>query len=629
MSINKTEIQLRILDWASPHFPLHIREEAAKAYVAYIKGDSTAELDCFASQLKFGTGGLRGILGWGAGRMNRWTVGRVTLGLCNLLRAKDPSPSLAIAFDSRRMSSQFAQITAGIAAKMGLKVYLFDQVTPTPILSYAVRSYGATAGVVITASHNPPEYNGYKVYGPDGSQLVGDMQNELEKSIEAIGDWGAIPFLEADDPLYQKEVKIVGPELKNSYFEKLSAANFVSPADNRVKAELQVVYSPLHGTGGDWLPQLLQRNGFPVIVVSEQEKPDGEFPTVELPNPEERSAMQMAAKLAKEKKAAIFIATDPDADRLGAGVRTSSGEYLYLNGNQIGSLMCAFLCERLAQKNPTFSRHTGHHADHPADHPIEKRRYHVFKTIVTTNLQREIGRAHGVEVHNLLTGFKYIAEQMRLMEQAAAEPNTNQQEEEKRRRYRPGDLFLFGGEESYGYLPVDFVRDKDALASALLLCEMLAQVGNLSLYLDQIFMRYGLYSESLRSVSFKGADGLAKMNAVMDRLRKEDLQSWRLGSRQVKALLDYRQQLKNGSPAAEFFGNLPAADVLQLLLEPEGVVTVRPSGTEPKVKLYTSLRYPQNPSNSAELDQARLKLEQELSLVSNSFFERSGLASGD
>ncbi len=588
-------VRTRILDWAGPGFPLEIREEAVRVYTDCMAGRHSEEVEAYSTELEFGTGGLRGVLGHGAGRMNKYTVGRATLALCRVFARKSRKPALVIAYDSRRKSDEFSLVTAGIAAAQGFQVYLFDDVAPTPILSYAVRKLKAAAGVVITASHNPPEYNGYKVYAEDGSQIVGSIQKEIEKEIAAIS-WPELTFLEETSPQFKKGVKRIGPEIRKAYFAEIAKSPFATPPRPE-KKKLHLVYSPLHGTGGRWLPDLLRHFGFQVTVVPEQEKPNGEFPTVKYPNPEEPDALKLSRELAVQVDADLFLATDPDADRLGIGVRVQKGHYELLNGNQIGSLLCAHLCEKVAQ---------GKNAD----------KYHVFKTIVTTDLQKRIAEANGIKIHDVLTGFKYIAEQMGLLDTGSKEMG-----------YKKGrDIYLFGGEESYGYLPVDFVRDKDSLSSALLLCEILAQRGDLLGYLNQVYLKYGLYLEDLKSVTMKGLDGQKKIKEIMARLRSDDWSGMQVGGRTVKAVLDYLHQTKNGKKSSADFGRLPPSDVIQMVLEPEARLTIRPSGTEPKVKLYISLKYPGLPSSLDELAKARGELENELASVSGVFIARTGLA---
>jgi phosphoglucomutase/phosphomannomutase len=595
LSPQEIEICKRILDWASPPFPLEIRDEAAHIYIDFIESNHTEEVDFYSRELEFGTGGMRGVIGNGAGRMNRWTVGRVSLAFAEVIREDYANPSIVIAYDSRMMSDVFAKTAAGISAKLGIRVYLFETVAPTPILSFAIRHLGASGGIVITASHNPPEYNGFKAYLDDGSQLVGDAQKKVERHLAEITDWSMIEFLDESEPMYTKQVTRIGEEIRTAYYTELKKQFFVSAPANPKKSKLKIVYSPLHGTGGPWVQPLLSHFGFTVHPVEEQERPDGAFPTVVYPNPEEEEAMRLSEQKAKSIEADIFIATDPDADRMGAGVRRPDGSYLLLNGNQIGSIMCAYLCEKLKEGgNPKYD-------------------YHVIKTIVTTDLQKEIAKQNGVNILDVLTGFKYIAERMRNIEEGT-------------HGYQKGrDQFLFGGEESYGYLPVDFVRDKDSLSSTLLLCEILVEKRDLLSYLNQIYLKYGFYLELLKSVTLKGSTGQERIREIVDNLRRENPVGWKLGNRTVTAILDFQNQTRNGKPSPADFGDLPQSNVIQLLLEPEGKLTIRPSGTEPKVKLYASLRYPEDPETLDELERARTALETELISVAGIFFVKAGL----
>lgn len=582
----------RILDWAGNAFPVEVREEASRIYQDYQAGKRNDDIDAYVSELKFGTGGLRGVVGNGAGRMNRWTVGRATLGFCRFLKKNTDSPSLVIAYDCRRKNTEFARAAAGIAAALGFKVYLFDRVTPTPVLSYAIRKLQTSGGIVITASHNPPEYNGYKVYANDGSQLVGQPQVDLEKHIEEIEDWSSIPFIEEDDPVYKERVFLVGSDIQESYHAEFNNVPFVTAASNPAKKKFKVIFSPLHGASGPWLPALLKEYGFNVISVPEQSEPDPEFSTVVSPNPEDAEALVMCEELARKENAEIFMATDPDGDRLGAGIRKSDGSYELINGNQIGSIMASYLCEKI--NDPAVQ-------------------YHLVKTIVTTELQKNIADANGIVCHNTLTGFKYIAEIMRNIE------NGNGFDKGK-------DQYLFGGEESYGYLPVDFVRDKDGLAAALLLCEIMADIGNPLEYLAQVYLRYGFYLEDLKSVTLKGSDGKEKMQKQINELRESDLVDWAIGDRKVKEVWDFRDHTVNRKPAPEVFKSLPSENVLQFLLEPEGKLTIRPSGTEPKVKLYISLRCKEQPQTLDEMSRAKASLGDELASISGIFLARTGLA---
>lgn len=347
-----------IHSWTQDPFPSTVRMEANRALEKFSKGESGPDVEAFSIPLEFGTGGMRGKLGNGIGRMNEFTVGRAALGFISYLSQKNKKASIVIAYDSRRRSKEFAEVTAGIAASLGVKVILFQEVTPTPLLSYAIRYYKATGGVVITASHNPPEYNGFKAYLSDGGQLVPPDDRKIISKIESIRDWNVIPFLSPKDPIYKKTVKFAGKDCFSSYKKELSKAGILSvtlkPKD---RAAMKVVYSPLHGTGAKSMRELLNDFGYKnVFLVPEQKDPDGEFPTVQYPNPEEPEAMELSKKFAIQKDAHAFIATDPDADRLGIGVKNTKGGYVLLNGNQIGSIMAAYLCENYARSKKRKKR---------------------------------------------------------------------------------------------------------------------------------------------------------------------------------------------------------------------------------------------------------------------------------
>lgn len=581
-------IKKRILDWCSSYFPIEIREEAAKIYNRYINGDRSDDVFAYMTELKFGTGGLRGVLGTGPGRMNIYTVGKTTLGFVHYLLKHYKSPSVVIAYDSRRQSKEFSEIAAGIFAGKNIKVYLFDQVTPTPILSYAIRKLKSHGGIVLTASHNPPEYNGYKIYQEDGSQIVGESQKGIEEEIEKITTWD-IPFINSNDPIFQKNVKYIGEDIKQSYYNEFNQVYFAK----KIQKPLKVVFSPLHGTAGKWLPGLLEKYGVEVIPVPEQSDPNGEFPTVKYPNPEEPEALEMCKSLAKKVKADIFIATDPDADRMGAGVRNKHGEYELINGNQTGSILLAYLCEKVKKET--------------------NKRYFIFKTIVTSNLQREIAKKNGVLIRDVLTGFKYIAEQMRWIEKGndIYNPKT--------------DVYLFGGEESYGYLPIDFVRDKDSLSSSLLLAMVADEKGDLLDYLNEIYLKYGLYIEDLKSITMKGLDGLQRMQETINNLRNSNIINKELSGRKIIKVYDYKNKTINNKEDKDYFKILPSSDVLQYELEPEGLLTIRPSGTEPKVKIYVSLRSREQPQSIEELQIQKKELEKEINVILGMFLTISGL----
>ncbi|MCP5503136.1 MAG: phospho-sugar mutase [Leptospiraceae bacterium] len=585
-----TEKEKFILPWTVEPFPSNIRKEASAILEDLRAGKSSLDIEGYTLPLEFGTGGIRGVIGYGMGRMNEYTVGRVALGFCRYLLNMSKKPVLVISYDSRRKSTEFASVTAGIAASLGIKVKLFSKLAPTPILSFAVRHYKATGGVMITASHNPPEYNGFKAYLSDGGQLVAPDDKKIIDSVNKIQDWSEVKLLKKSDPIYKKMVSDVEPEV----FEKYKTLVFKSGIYNKKLSEndrssVKVVYSPLHGTGGEYMKGLLTAAGYSKFYfVKEQQKPDGEFPTVKYPNPEEKEALELTIKTSKAKKADIFIATDPDADRLGVGIKRPDGEYELLNGNQVGSIMCAYLAEKVKESKT-------------------KTKYHIFKTIVTTDLQENIAKKNGVACKNVLTGFKFIAEQMAALDE------------------KKEDKFLFGGEESYGYLPVEFVRDKDSLSSALLILEILSEKKDILTYLDEVYMKYGLFMESLKSITMKGSEGQKKIVDSMEILRNTDLIGKQLGTRKVSAFIDYKNKVVKGDAKKSIFSGMPSSNVIQLKMEGNGRITIRPSGTEPKVKVYGSYESLQKPSSKEEITTLKESLLKELKAAETEFIKLTGL----
>ncbi|MCT8335015.1 phospho-sugar mutase [Leptospira sp. 85282-16] len=576
-----------ILSWTKSPFSSEIQNEAKKALEDWKAGIRSELVDAYASPLTFGTGGIRGKIGNGIGKMNLYTVGRAALGFISYLRDTKKDASIVIAYDSRRLSKEFAELSAGIAAKLGVKVYIFPKVTPTPLLSYAIRYYKASGGIVITASHNPPEYNGFKAYLADGGQLVPPDDSLIIGRISRISDWSTIPLVKKTDKDYKKFVKPVGPVVFKTYLKDLKQAGILSSVKPKTRNDLGIVYSPLHGTGGDYMKEMLNFFGYKsVFLVPEQKKPDGEFPTVKYPNPEEKEALALCEFYAKKKKAATFIATDPDADRLGVGVRRPDGEYEYLNGNQIGSIMAAYLSERKKSKTKV---------------------YHLVKTIVTTDLQEAIAKKNGIKIKNVLTGFKYIAEEMKQIES------------------KKNNIFLFGGEESYGYLPVPFVRDKDSLSSALLFVEILAEKGDLLSYLNAIYLKYGLYRESLYSLTLEGSSGQDKIKKSIETLRSENLIGKTIGGRKVVGVLDYETQKADGKAKTSVFKGMPKSNVIQVELEGNAKLTIRPSGTEPKVKVYSSFASLKKPKKQSEISGLWESLGKEISLAETEFLQLAGL----
>ncbi len=506
-------------------------DEQTKEELRGIAGQAGEIEDRFYRELEFGTGGLRGVMGAGTNRMNRYVIGKATQGFANFLLGQSSSPSVVIAHDSRRNSDVFSLEAACVLAANGIRTYLFRSLRPTPQLSFAVRDLGATGGVVVTASHNPPEYNGYKVYGADGGQLIPDQKRLSREEAEAQG---LLVWL--DDAADQRFVDAV-------------AAQVVQPELIRggAGAELGIVFTPLHGAGNVPIQRVLAQTGFTkVSVVREQEQPDGMFPTVKSPNPEEQEAFTLAIKLAGEVGADLIIGTDPDCDRMGAVVKNDKGEFVVLTGNQSGALMVHYLLSVLKAKDKL-----------PANGA-------VIKTIVTSEMGADIAASYGCKVFSTLTGFKYIGELMTKFEKDGSHE------------------FLFGYEESYGYLTGTYARDKDAVVASLLISEAAAyyksQGKTLYDVLLELYAQYGTYLEKLESRTLKGKDGVEKIGAIMNDWRNAPPQE--IAGVRVSQMLDYSQGLDG----------LPAENVLKFLLEDNSWFCLRPSGTEPKIKVYFAVR---------------------------------------
>lgn len=510
--------------------------------------DSKQLIDSFYKELEFGTGGLRGVMGVGSNCMNKYTVGAATQGLANYLKkAVKGEIKVAIAYDSRNNSKYFAQITADIFSANGITVFLFSELRPTPLLSFAIRYLNCHSGVVLTASHNPKEYNGYKAYWADGAQLVPPHDKNVITEVNSIGGFEHIKF-QADT----SRIKLIGNDVEDAYYAEV---NKLIPKKESIarQANIPMVYSSIHGAGITMVPECLKRLGFTNLkVVEEQRVPDGNFPTVQSPNPEEQSAMALALKKAKEENAELVMATDPDTDRVGIGIKDDEGNFFLLNGNQAFSLMMWFIMKNLREED----RQNGY----------------IAKTIVTTELVDNIAKKLGIDCYNTLTGFKYIAELM-------------------------GDLegkkkFIAAGEESYGYMVGDFVRDKDAVSACAFFAALAASAKDEghSLYdwLIQMYIDFGYYKEELINLVRKGAEGEQQIKAMMENFRNNPPKEF-IGSRVVRAL-DYKTQLeKNFSTNTISPISLPKSDVLQFYLEDGSKISVRPSGTEPKIKFYISV----------------------------------------
>jgi phosphoglucomutase len=565
MSTVEKYITERAEKWLSADY-----DEGTRKKVKDLMENNPGELtDAFYRDLEFGTGGLRGIMGVGTNRMNKYTVGMATQGLANYLKkmfADREQISMAIAHDSRNNNTFFAGITADVMSANGIKVYLFDALRPTPELSFAIRHLKCQAGVVITASHNPPEYNGYKAYWEDGGQLISPHDKNVIDEVNKIKNIKDVRF-ERDDAL----VEMVGPEIDREYISRIKALS-LSPELIRRQSDLKIVYTPIHGTGVKLVPETLQAFGFNNIYnVPEQDIPDGNFPTVKSPNPEEPAALSMAIDKAKAVGANLVMATDPDADRVGIAVRNNEGDFVLLNGNQTATLLLFYLLQQWE-----------------ANGKISGKEY-IIKTIVTSEILDKMAKSFGVESFDTLTGFKYIAEKIRLLEGKKQ--------------------FIGGGEESYGYLVGDFVRDKDAVISCCMIAETAAWAADQgkSLYdiLPDIYMKFGFFKEHLISVVRKGKAGAEEIQAMMDNYRSNPPRA--INNSTVVMIRDYQlqrqQDLKSGTTSAI---ELPKSNVLQFLLEDGTKISVRPSGTEPKIKFYFSVNEPLADKSAFDLVHAKL-----------------------
>lgn len=525
-------------------------DERTKEELRGIAGQPKEIEDRFYRELEFGTGGLRGVMGAGTNRMNRYVIGKATQGFANyLLRgAGSNRPSVVIAHDSRNNSDVFTLESACVLAANGIKTYLFRSLRPTPQLSFAVRDLGASGGIVVTASHNPPEYNGYKVYDATGCQLVPADAEQVIASIREVASFDEVKRLSPQEAEAQG-LLVWLDEAADERFTDAVAAQSVNPQlmKESAGAALKVVYTPLHGTGNLPVRRALEKAGFAsVFVVPEQEQPDGLFPTVKSPNPEEHEAFTLAIALAEEVGADLIIGTDPDADRMGAVVKNDEGRYVVLTGNQSGALMVHYLLSNLKAQGRL-----------PANGA-------VVKTIVTSEMGADIAASYGCAVLNTLTGFKYIGEKMNEFDRTGAH------------------TFLFGYEESYGYLTGNYARDKDAVVASLLISEAAAyyKTQGKTLYdvLLELYAQYGAYLEKLESRTLKGIDGVAKIGAIMSDWRSNP--PTEVEGVRVAKMLDYEQGLDG----------LPRENVLKFLLEDGSWFTLRPSGTEPKIKVYFAVR---------------------------------------
>jgi phosphoglucomutase len=550
--------------------------DTRKQVETLIENDPTELTESFYRDLEFGTGGLRGIMGVGTNRMNKYTVGMATQGLANYILKMFPGKSdckIAVAYDSRNNSKFFAQVTADVMSANNIKVYLFEELRPTPELSFAIRHLGCQSGVVITASHNPKEYNGYKAYWEDGGQLISPHDTNVIDEVMKITNISQVKF--AGNPLL---IEMIGENIDKIYLDKLKSLS-LSPELIKKHKDLSIVYTALHGTGITLVPRALKELGFENIhIVEEQAISDGNFPTLKSPNPEEKAALEMAIETAGKVNANLVLATDPDADRVGIAVKNDKGEYVLFNGNQTASVLIYYLLNKWKENGKI----TGNE--------------YIVKTIVTSELLKDIALKNGVESYDVLTGFKYIAEIILKLEGKKT--------------------FIGGGEESYGYLVGDFVRDKDAVIACCMISEMAAWAAeaNKTFYdiLIDLYAEYGFYKEDLLSLTKKGKSGAEEIQLMMAMYR--NLPPTSINGSKVVMIKDYGNQIaidciKNTSQAID----LPKSNVLQFFTEDGSKITIRPSGTEPKIKFYFGVK--EDLPSKAEFEVINQKLDAKIKAI--------------
>jgi phosphoglucomutase len=543
------EVREKAEKWLAPDF-----DEDTKKQVRYLMENNESELiEAFYRDLEFGTGGLRGIMGTGTNRMNIYVLGMATQGLSNYLKREFAGLkriSVVVAHDSRNNSRLFAERTANIFASNDFKVYLFDDLRPTPELSFAIRHLKCQAGVVITASHNPKEYNGYKVYWEDGGQIIPPHDKNIIKEVQKIKNIEEVQINRNED-----NIQSIGKEIDYIYIGKIRELS-LSPEIVQRQKDFRIVYTPIHGSGVRLVPMALKSLGFEnVYNVPEQDITDGNFPTVHSPNPEEHAALNMAIEKASEVEADLVMGTDPDADRVGIAIKDSSGKFILLNGNQTASILINYLLAKWAEKSKL------------------KGKEYIVKTIVTTELLAEIADKYNVEHFDVLTGFKYIADVIR--------------------KFEGQKIFIGGGEESYGYLAGEFVRDKDAIISCSLIAEIAAwakdQGKSMFELLTNIYQEFGIYKEGIRSVVKKGKDGAEEIQRMMEQFRNNP--PAKINNSEVIDIKDYLDDASLEKINAKNGGiQIPRSNVIQFLTKDGSKISVRPSGTEPKIKFYFSVK---------------------------------------
>lgn len=518
-----------------------------------IENDAEAIQDRFYRDLAFGTGGLRGVIGAGTNRMNIYTVRKATQGLANYVKEAFSEPSVAISYDSRIKSTDFAKAAAEVLAANGVKVHIYTELKPTPMLSFAVRALHCSAGIMVTASHNPAKYNGYKAYGSDGCQMTIDAADAVLAKINALDIFNDVKHMPFDEALAAGMISYIGDDVIEDYFRNVLAQGINT--DLCAKSGLKIVYTPLNGTGNKPVRTILNRIGIQeVTVVKEQENPDGNFTTCPYPNPEIREALQLGLQYCDQVKPDLLLATDPDADRVGIAVPDGKGGYALFSGNEVGALLLEYICEQRIQKG-TMPKH-----------PV------AVKTIVTTDIVEAICKAYGVELIEVLTGFKFIGEQIGFLEEKGEE-----------------DRYIFGFEESYGYLAGSYVRDKDAVVASMLICEMAAYYRTKGISMMQarenLYQKYGVYVHAQHSFTFEGESGMIRMQNIMEHLRTNRPEQ--IDNLKVIQFADYEKQVSiDLTTGTETTITLPKSNVLSFTLEQGAKVIIRPSGTEPKIKAY-------------------------------------------
>ena len=548
--------------------------EEIKKDLESIKNNEKEIEDRFYKDLEFGTAGLRGVIGYGTNRMNKYTVGKATLGLAEyIIKNNGQNRGVAIAYDCRHMSKEFSEEAALILNSKGIKTYIFEELAPTPELSFAVRELKCISGIVITASHNPPEYNGYKVYWEDGAQIISPIDEGIINEVNKITDYSKITTMNKQEAIQKGLYNIIGKEIDDRYIEEIKK-NILNPEAIKEQAEkLKIVYTPLHGTGGKLVTRVLSELGFKkVYTVEEQMKPNGNFPTVEYPNPEDPKAFKLAIELAKKVEADIILANDPDSDREGMFVRDNNGEYARFNGNMTSLLIAEYIFSQMKEKN------------------IMPEQGAMIKTIVSSNLAEAIAKEYKLKLFKTLTGFKHMAKIMR--------------ENENDNKYK----ILFSYEESFGCIIGTHVRDKDGIVAIMSLGELAAFDKNkgISIYeqMQNIYQKYGYYLEDQYTITIKGAEGAIKKKETMQKIRRNPPKQ--IGKYNIISIYDYEQmKYRNLKTGEEKATELPKSNVLYYELENENWCCIRPSGTEPKIKMYFGIKSDDNETVQKELEELK------------------------